>query len=141
MLFWMDLVSLLLHPVHPRPTVPWDGVDRLGSYQSVSPVLTVHPIPLYHEMEWTDVPKCPSCPHCPSHPTVLWDAHSIGSKCIFTRSKKSCSYVYLLSQIIMTLLRHVDCSLVGCQSLESMLLILRLHHGLVGCKQLDINRA
>ena len=100
------------------------------------------PIPSYCTMGWSRqtgiVPKCPSCPHCASHPTVLWDAHNIGSKCIFTQSKKSCSYVYLSSQMI---LRHVDCSLVGCQSLKSMLLILRLHHGLVGCKQLDINRA
>ena len=108
-------------------------------------VPTVHSIPLYHGTKWTDwdtyqsVPSATPCPHCPSHPTVPWDAHNIGSKCIFTQSKKSCSYVYLSSQMIMTLLRHVDCSLVGCQSLKSMLLILRLHHGLVGCKQLDIN--
>ena len=36
-----------------HPTVLWDGVDRLGSYQSVQPVLTVYPIPLYYGMHTT----------------------------------------------------------------------------------------
>ena len=114
-LFRTNWVSHLLHPVHPIPshcTMGWSGQTGI-------------------------VPKCPTCPHCLSHPTVLWDAHNIGSKCIFTQSKKSCSYVYLSSQMIMTLLGHVDCSLVGCPLLQSMLL--RLHHGFVGCKhKLDI---
>ena len=45
------------------------------------PVLTVHPIPLYHGREWTDwdtyqsVPLAKPCPshHIPSHPTVPWE--------------------------------------------------------------------
>ena len=49
-------------PFH--PTVPWNGMDGLGSYQSVPfvhPVPTVHPIPLYQGWDGQTgiVPKCP----------------------------------------------------------------------------------
>ena len=72
-LFRTNWVSHLLHPVHPIPshcTMGWSGQTGI-------------------------VPKCPTCPHCPSHPTVPWDAHSIGSKCIFTQSKSHlCTCIY-----------------------------------------------
>ena len=37
-----------------RPIVQWEGLDGQRLYQSVCPVPTVHPIPLYHGIEWTD---------------------------------------------------------------------------------------
>ena len=82
------------------------------------------PIPSHCTMGWSGqtgiVPKCPTIPHCPSHPTVLWDAHNIGSKCMFTQSKRSCSYMYLLSQMIMTLIKT-------CRLQSSWLSVIRVN--------------
>ena len=65
-----------------HPTVPWDGIDGLGSYQSV-PLSTLCPYcPSHPTVQWEgmdglgsyqSVPLSTLCPYCPSHPTVPWD--------------------------------------------------------------------
>ena len=85
-LFWMvwdctKVFHLCPHcPSH--PTSPCDGIDRLGSYQSV-PFATPCPnCPSYPTVPWEgmdrlgsyqSVPFVIPYPHCPSHPTVPWD--------------------------------------------------------------------
>ena len=79
--------TLSIDPRPSHPTVPGDGVDRCTKVSHLSSLS----IPSHCTMGWSGqtgiVPRCPTCPHCPSHPTIPWDAHNIGSKCIFTHQK------------------------------------------------------